>query len=164
MNLGKLAKFFVAVGLSGAVLAAQACKSESNAPAAKTPEAMAPQGSAPPADTVATTPGAGPQPTDATASAKTADGARIIEMAVTENGYEPTPIRVKKGEPLVLRITRKTDKTCATEIVIKDTNINTKLPLNETVDVAWTPEKSGQIKFGCAMGMMISGVFDVAET
>lgn len=83
---------------------------------------------------------------------------RVVEIAVTENGYEPSPIKVKKGEPLKLVITRKTERTCATEILIKDTSINVPLPLNKAVEVAYTPDKTGEIKYGCAMGMMISGV------
>lgn len=83
---------------------------------------------------------------------------RVIELSVTEEGFEPTPIHVKKGEPLKLRVTRRTEKTCATELLIKDTAINTPLPLNQTVEILYTPEKTGKVKYGCAMGMMISGV------
>lgn len=35
---------------------------------------------------------------------------RTIELTVTEKGFEPTPVKVKKGEPLKLVITRKTTK------------------------------------------------------
>jgi plastocyanin domain-containing protein len=86
---------------------------------------------------------------------------RVVELKVTEEGFEPTPISVKKGEPLVLKIKRLTDKTCATEILIDGTDINVPLPLNEVVEVRYTPSKSGQIRYGCAMGMMISGVLVV---
>src|SRR5687767_3767189 len=65
--------------------------------------------------------------------------ARTIEMSVTEKGYEPASIKVKKGEPVKLLITRKTESTCATEIIIKDSNINVPLPLNKQVAVDWTP-------------------------
>lgn len=88
---------------------------------------------------------------------------RVLEMKVTEKGYEPSPITLKKGEPVKLKITRVTDQTCATEIILKDgkTNIEKALPLNETVEVEFTPEKAGKLKYGCAMGMMIAGVFVV---
>ena len=49
--------------------------------------------------------------------------ARTVELTVTEKGFEPTPVKVKKGEPLELVVTRKTDKTCATAIVVKDYDI-----------------------------------------
>ncbi|MBI3182658.1 MAG: cupredoxin domain-containing protein [Myxococcales bacterium] len=94
----------------------------------------------------------------AKSEAKPKGKARTIEISVTDDGYQPTPIKVKKGEPLRIRITRKTDKTCANELVIKETNINVPLPLNQTVEVSYTPDKAGDVKFGCAMGMMVSGV------
>lgn len=85
-------------------------------------------------------------------------GERVIALKVTEEGFEPTPINVKKGEPLDLQITRVTDKTCATEIVIDGTDINVPLPLNQRVDVRYTPSRTGELRYGCGMGMMISGV------
>lgn len=83
---------------------------------------------------------------------------RVIELSVTERGFEPSPVNVKKGEPLKLVVTRKTDQTCATELLMPDQKIDKPLPLNKPVEIAFTPEKSGQLKYGCAMGMMISGV------
>lgn len=84
-----------------------------------------------------------------------------VQMAVTESGFEPNSVKVKKGSPVKLVITRKTDKTCAKEIVIDEYAINTKLPLNQPVTVAFTPTKSGQLKYGCAMDKMIGGVMFV---
>jgi len=66
-----------------------------------------------------------------------------VVMAVTDKGFEPKNLRVKKGEPVTLLITRKSDATCATEIVIDEHGINTPLPLNKEVTVAFTPKKSG---------------------
>ena len=87
--------------------------------------------------------------------------ARTVEIKVTEKGYEPSPITVKKGEPLRLRITRVTDETCAKDIIIPDNEIELQLPLNKSVDLEFTPKKSGKLKYGCSMGMMIAGVLIV---
>lgn len=84
-----------------------------------------------------------------------------VEMSVTEEGFVPQNVRVKKGEPVTLLITRKVDGTCATEIVIDEHGINTKLPLNTQVTVTFTPTKSGTLKYGCAMQKMIGGVIKV---
>jgi len=112
--------------------------------------------------TSACTANAAPPPPAAAAPGKTAPAAgKTIEMAVTEKGFEPALVKVKKGEPVTLVITRKTDKTCATEIVIDEEKISTKLPLNKPVTVSFTPKKAGEIKYGCAMGKMISGVLKV---
>ena len=86
--------------------------------------------------------------------------AKVIEMTVTSEGYVPDKIHVAKGEKVRLQITRKTDKTCATEIVIKDLGINQPLPLNKMVTVEFTPKKSGQLKYACGMDM-ISGILFV---
>ena len=97
-----------------------------------------------------------PAPTPAAAPA-----GKTIEMSVTDKGFEPAVVKVKKGEPVTLVITRKTEKTCATEIVIDEEKISTKLPLNKAVTVSFTPKKAGDIKYGCAMGKMIGGVLKV---
>jgi plastocyanin domain-containing protein len=86
---------------------------------------------------------------------------RTVEISVTENGFEPTPISVKKGEPLKLVITRKTDKTCAKAVVFDDPKIKKTLPLNEAVEITFTPSKTGELKYGCAMGKMVEGVLKV---
>ena len=85
-------------------------------------------------------------------------GAKIIQMQVTQDGYVPAKLEVKKGEPLELHVTRTTNDTCATELIIEGTGINAPLPFREETVIRWTPEKTGSIKYGCHMGMMISGV------
>jgi plastocyanin domain-containing protein len=86
---------------------------------------------------------------------------QTVEMKVTDKGFEPANVTVKKDQPVTLVITRTTEKTCATEIVIDDYGVNTKLPLNTAVNVTFTPKKTGDLKYGCAMGKMIGGVFKV---
>ena len=86
---------------------------------------------------------------------------QTVEMKVTDKGFEPANVTVKKDQPVTLVITRLTEKTCATEIVIDDYGVNTKLPLNTAVNVTFTPKKTGDLKYGCAMGKMIGGVFKV---
>ncbi len=88
------------------------------------------------------------------------NGVRTVEMQVTEDGFVPAKIKANKGEKLRLVITRKTDRTCAREIVIKEAGINTPLPLDKTVTVEVTPKKSGELRYACGMDM-ISGVIFV---
>jgi plastocyanin domain-containing protein len=59
-----------------------------------------------------------------------------------------------------LVITRKTDDTCATAIQIPDENLKADLPLNRPVTLTFTPKKTGEIKYSCAMGM-VGGVLEV---
>lgn len=78
---------------------------------------------------------------------------KTVQMKATEDGFIPNRIYVKKGEPLTLVITRTTERTCATELVVKDYGINQPLPLNKPVSVTFTPAKSGSIRYACGMDM-----------
>lgn len=77
-----------------------------------------------------------------------------ITIAVTEQGYEPASITVKKDVPTKITFIRKTDKTCGTEVSIPDYKISKPLPLNEPVVVELTPTKSGEFKITCGMNML----------
>ena len=83
---------------------------------------------------------------------QSAPGGHEIQIAVTEKGFEPNEIRVKKGENVVLAVTRKTDVTCATEVTVDDGQTRTALPLNQTVRIP-LGKVSGEKKFACGMGM-----------
>lgn len=94
----------------------------------------------------------------AAVDAKPAGAARVVELKVTEDGFVPGNVTLKKDEPVKFVVTRTTDATCATELLISGTDIKAELPLNKPVEIAWTPTKAGQVKFGCAMDMMVSGM------
>lgn len=86
-----------------------------------------------------------------------------VDIAVTENGFEPAKFKVKAGEPVKLAFTRKTDKTCATEVVLDPGDgqkIEKKLPLNETVEVEVKFAKAGEVKYACGMDM-VTGIITV---
>ena len=84
------------------------------------------------------------------------------KMLVTEKGYEPSSLKVKAGQPVVLKITRKTNATCAREITIPGQKLKIDLPLDKEVTVKVSALQKGEIKFGCAMDLMIGGVI-IAE-
>jgi plastocyanin domain-containing protein len=85
---------------------------------------------------------------DATASSTSQS---TVDVVVDETGFVPAVIKASVNQPLTLKITRKTDRTCATEIVIKSAGINQPLPLNQTVPVTVTPKEKGDLHFACAM-------------
>ncbi len=104
------------------------------------------------------------QRSDALAAAGIAEGTvkngvRTVEMTVTEDGFVPAKVKALKGEKLRLVVTRKTDRTCATEIVIPNYKIDAKLPLNKPVTVELTPKASGEITYGCGMNMITGVIF-----
>lgn len=84
-----------------------------------------------------------------------------IELSVTENGFEPERLSVEKGRPVTLVITRKTERTCATEFIIDEYDIHAALPLNQPVTVTFTPQARGEVRYGCAMQKMIGGVISI---
>ena len=81
------------------------------------------------------------------------EGVQTAAVTLTDKGFEPASLKLKAGAPAKVSFTRKTDETCAKEVVLKDYGINQKLPLNETVIVEFTPRK-GEFAFGCGMNML----------
>lgn len=88
------------------------------------------------------------------------NGVHTVELAVTSKGFEPATVKVKAGQPVRLVVTRKTDKTCATELVLADLGINQPLPLDTPVTVEFTPSESGSLRYACAMDH-ISGIITI---
>lgn len=82
---------------------------------------------------------------------KAANGRRV-EVAVTKDGFVPAQIAAKKGEVLNLVVTRKVDRTCATELVQKEQGVHAPLPLDKPVTVTLQAPQDGQLEFSCAHG------------
>ena len=78
-----------------------------------------------------------------------------IEIKVTDAGFEPREVRVKKGEPVTLSFLRTTDRTCIKAVDIPAEKVkNFQLPLDKWVSLTITPTKAGVEAFHCtAMGM-----------
>ena len=76
-----------------------------------------------------------------------------VAITVTEDGFEPPVVTVAANQPVTLVVTRKTAKTCATELVLKEHNINQPLPLDTPVEITFTPTQAGELTYACAMDM-----------
>jgi adenine/guanine phosphoribosyltransferase-like PRPP-binding protein len=83
---------------------------------------------------------------------------RKVEVTVTKDGFVPAQISAKKGEVLNLVVTRKVQKTCATELVQKDQGVYAPLPLDKPVTVTLKAPQDGQLKFSCAHGHIAGNV------
>ena len=77
-----------------------------------------------------------------------------VTVALTEKGYEPASLKLRRGIPAQVTFVRKVSATCGTQVVIADYNIKRALPLNEPVLVEFTPKKTGTFAFTCGMGML----------
>jgi len=82
---------------------------------------------------------------------------QIVNLSVTEKGFEPSSINIKAGEVVTLNVTRKTDSTCATAIQIPSKKIKRDLPLNKPVSIDLGILEKGEIRFACGTNM-VSGV------
>lgn len=80
--------------------------------------------------------------------------AQVIEISVTENGFEPSQVDVKAGTPVILKVTRKTDATCATELQIPSKKTKKDLPLNKTVTFDLGKLEKGDLAYSCGMNML----------
>ena len=81
-------------------------------------------------------------------------GGPRFELAVTDTGFAPATISVPAGKPVTLVVTRKTDQTCAKEIVFPEQQIRKPLPLNEAVEIALPASPKGEIEYVCGMSML----------
>jgi plastocyanin domain-containing protein len=90
------------------------------------------------------------------------NGATRIEIAITDKGFEPNKVEVKRGEPVELVFTRKTDQTCIKEVILYTgtKKIDKLLPLNKPTVIKTTFTKAGDLKYACNMNMF-SGTVSV---
>ena len=79
---------------------------------------------------------------------------QVIDVKVTEKGFEPSTIEAKPGSSVTLKIMRTTNLTCATQIRIQSANIKMDLPLNKSVTINLGKLDKGEIRFGCGMDMI----------
>ena len=86
---------------------------------------------------------------------KPADAGKV-QIAVTENGFEPASVTVPAATPVTLVFTRKTDATCAKQVVLTmadGTKVEKDLPLGTPVELAATFPKAGTLGYACGMDM-----------
>lgn len=80
--------------------------------------------------------------------------AQRITLKVTEGGFEPPNLQVTAGRPIELVVTRTTDKTCGTEIVVGSSGQHAALPLNTPVTLRIPAMSKGELEIACGMAML----------
>lgn len=86
---------------------------------------------------------------------KTAAGGDRFDITVTKDGFTPEDISVPAAKPVTLVFERKTDETCAKQVIldVDGKKIEKELPLNTPVEVAVTFPKAGKLTYACGMDM-----------
>lgn len=97
---------------------------------------------------------------DSNLSANSGSITQNPEILITSNGYSPNYIRVKKGEPVNLKLINKDAYSCAAAFRIPSLGLGKNVRPNQPELITFTPEKSGKIPFSCSMGMY-RGVIEV---
>jgi len=83
----------------------------------------------------------------------------VVRVRVTPAGLEPAEVHVPAHRALTLVVTRTTEQTCATELVVESAEPGRALlPLDRPVTFTLPPREPGVLRYGCAMGQMIGGV------
>jgi len=80
-------------------------------------------------------------------------GPREVRIAVTENGFEPATVEIPKNEAVTLLVTRKTDQTCATEMVFAETGQRYELPKDQVVRIELPAGQPDTLNYACGMNM-----------
>jgi hypothetical protein len=107
-----------------------------------------------PAQLTAATPPPAQQPQQPISAQKTEPASQAVSVTLTEKGYQPDSIRLRRDVPARLTFTRKVEQGCGTEIVFPDYGIRRELPFNTPVVIEFTPGRKGEFKFACGMDML----------
>ncbi len=87
---------------------------------------------------------------------KSEAGAPTADVTANEHGFTPPSLKLTQGGPgshAAVTFVRTTDKTCATEVVFPELNVEHKLPLNKLVSVEVPTDTARTLTFQCGMGM-----------
>ena len=84
----------------------------------------------------------------------------VPEVIETTGRGRPRRVAVEHGRPVKLVITRLSDETCATDIVLGAYGIKEVLPLGKPVEISFTPTRAEEITYACSMNM-VTGIISV---
>jgi plastocyanin domain-containing protein len=79
---------------------------------------------------------------------------QVVKLTVTKDGFVPVEVKVRRGAPVRLVVTREVERTCATEIVMKDLGVDRPLPLGKPVSIDLGTPKPGEHRYTCGMDMV----------
>lgn len=80
-------------------------------------------------------------------------GVQEIDIVV-KGGYSPDRVELQQGRPVRLNFVRQETNPCTEQVVLPDFGIVRDLPFGKSTSVEFTPEKTGEFPFHCAMNMV----------
>ncbi len=86
---------------------------------------------------------------------------QVIRITQKANGYFPSTLSVKRGQPVKLIIDSEDLYTCAASFIMPKEGIRKTLKPGENV-LEFTPDAAGDLPFSCSMGMY-RGVINVVD-
>jgi RND family efflux transporter MFP subunit len=95
-----------------------------------------------------------PPPGTGAGDSPTGVSLQTARITLGEQGYEPAKVMLRAGTPARITFLRTSDKTCGTEVVFPSLSVRRALPLNQAVDIEFTPGTTGDIAFVCGMNML----------
>jgi plastocyanin domain-containing protein len=78
---------------------------------------------------------------------------KTVRINISESGYAPASVSVKKGHTVRLVFYRSDANNCGEELVFPALNIKREIPVGKQVIVTLTPKRAGEISFACGMDM-----------
>jgi cytochrome c oxidase subunit II len=80
--------------------------------------------------------------------ASTSDAPTTVNVSVKRFSYEPSQITLRKGQPVVIRLTTQ---DVAHGLKFKELNLNTKIEKGKPAELAFTPTQTGDFVGHCSV-------------
>ncbi|MCA1829792.1 MAG: cupredoxin domain-containing protein [Myxococcales bacterium] len=87
----------------------------------------------------------------------------VVDISVTEKGFEPARVDAAPGAPLTLRFTRKIKETCADAVDVEGDPVRHMLPVDVPVEIKVKAPPSGELAFACPMKMVNGAIVVVGH-
>lgn len=86
-----------------------------------------------------------------------APSARRIDIAITQQGFEPKRIEVASGQNVTLVFTRQVEHTCAKKVIVlldEHAEVARDLPMQQPVAIGLRFDRAGELGYTCGMKML----------
>ena len=77
----------------------------------------------------------------------------ILNIRIHDGIYDPSTIKVKKGETLHMEFFREDESPCSETVIFDKLNLSRALPLMKSEKIVLTIKDAGVYDFTCQMGM-----------